>query len=350
VNYLRIWPWAALAGGALTVLSCSGESLGGPGSGGRGAGGALGGNGPFQGFGGSIGAGGGPGPGGAPSTGGIMEGAGRDGQNSMGGSCCGPDGLGGGGGAGGLAGSGGAAGAGAIGSGGRVGTGGCNSIDFDPPVLNVFDAQTGAPICDPTFAIIVPTDGGSMSEDAGGYPCTPSTYDCPVFHDGGATCPFELTALAQDSTGSTVEVSAPGYEPREVSGVAGGTSGCIPPFITPSHLDVKLVPLPSDAGTTSDANAPASCSEIASEYASALPAALGCHVGGYDQCAKEVPLSLDCGCVTFVNDSTALDTLQGWWQSMGCTTGPGCPTGCAVYAAATCLAGEGGVSTCQRTP
>jgi hypothetical protein len=344
VNYSRIWPWIALAGGALTVLSCSGESLGGSGSGGQGAGGALGGNGPFQGVGGSVGAGGGPGPGG------FMEGAGRNGQ-SMGGSCCGPGDLVGSGGAGGLAGSGGAAGAGGIGSGGRVGTGGCNSIVFEPPVLNVFDAQTGAPVCDPTFAILVQADGGSMSEDAFGYPCTPSSYDCPAFHDGGATCPFKLLALDQDLTGSTVEVSAPGYETREVSDVAGGSrSGCGLFFDAPSYLDVKLVPLPSDAGTTSDADGPASCSEIASEYANALPAALGCHVGGVDQCMKEVPLSLECGCLTFVNDSTALDALQGWWQSMGCKSGPGCPTGCPGYSGATCSASEGGISACKGTP
>ena len=141
------------------------------------------------------------------------------------------------------------------GTGGIPGTGGCDSITFPGPVLSVFDAQTGAPICDPTFAILVQKDAGSSFVDASASACTPGSYDCPITHDGGATvCPFYLGASLGYSTDATVDVRAPGYEDAEVTGVSVGRSGCVPPFYPASQLSVNLTPLPLDAGAAADAH------------------------------------------------------------------------------------------------
>ena len=151
------------------------------------------------------------------------------------------------------AGAGGVAGAGGGGTGGNPGTGGCLSIVFPGPVLSVFDAQTGTPICDPTFALLVQTDAGSTFDDVSASACTPSSYDCAVPYDGGATpCKFHL--LLGYAMDATVYVSAPGYEQTAVPGVSVGRSGCVPPFFPASHLNVNLIALPADAGVAGDAH------------------------------------------------------------------------------------------------
>jgi hypothetical protein len=157
-------------------------------------------------------------------------------------------------GAGGGADGGGTAGTGARGTGGSPGTGGCSSISFPGPVLTVFDAQTGTPICDPSFAVLVQADAGSVFDDVAASACTPGSYDCPMTYDGGATpCPFYLRGGLGYSTEATVDVRAPGYEHGEVSGVSVRRSGCVPPFFPASHLNVNLIPLPRDAGAAADA-------------------------------------------------------------------------------------------------
>jgi hypothetical protein len=238
MTHSRIWLGASLACGTLTLWSCSSMSLGGGGSGGGdvstggspGAGGA-------SGAGGSPGAGGDSGAGGSPGAGGGSGAGGRPGA---------------GGGAG--VGAGGTAGAGPAGSGGNPGTGGCDSIEFRGPVLKVFDAQTGTPICDPTFAILVQRDAGSSFVDASASACTPGSFYCPMTYDGGVTpCPFYLEDNLGYSTDATVDVRAPGYEHAEVSGVSVGRAGCVPPFFPASDLNVNLSRLPPDAGAAADA-------------------------------------------------------------------------------------------------
>jgi hypothetical protein len=110
------------------------------------------------------------------------------------------------------------------------------------------------PICDPIITVVEHSDGGLMFVDAEASACKPQPVLCPVSYDGGATpCPFQLGRLTYDTAGSTVDVSAPGYEHVDVSGVAAGTLfSCIPPLLSPSHSSVKLIPLPPDAGSTAD--------------------------------------------------------------------------------------------------
>ena len=240
MTHVRIWLGAALACGALTLWSCSSMSLGGSGSGGGGAGGA-------------------PSTSGASGRGAPGTGGGAGGVPDMGGGAGGLIGTGGGAGAGGTTGPGGAAGAGGAagtrgaGSGGFPGTGGCFSIEFPGPVLSVFDAQTGTPICDPVFTIPVQTDAGLIFYDASARACT-SPYDrCPTPGDGGtAFCPFYLGGLGY-SMDTTVDVWAPGYEHTSVPGVSVGRAGCVPPFFPSSHLNVNLVPLPPNADAAADA-------------------------------------------------------------------------------------------------
>jgi hypothetical protein len=232
VTHSRIWLGASLAFGALTLWSCTSMSLGGGGPGGGDI--STGGS---PGAGGASGAGGSPGAGGASGAGGNPGAGGASGAS---------------GGAG--AGAGGTAGAGPAGSGGIPGTGGCDSIEFRGPVLKVFDAQTGTPICDPTFAIVVQTDAGSSFVDASASACTPGSYFCPMTYDGGATpCPFYLEDSLGYGMDATVDVRAPGYEHTEVSGVSVGRAGCVPPFFPASDLNVNLSRLPPDAGAVADA-------------------------------------------------------------------------------------------------
>jgi len=241
LTHSRISLGGALICGALTLWSCSNEDLGGAGSGGQRGGGTPGAGGSLEGAGGLAGAGGSGGAGGP-------GGAGGDGPGAFGGG-----GIGGGAG-GGIAGMAGSRGPGGSGSGGFVGgTGGCFSIEFAPPVLNVFDTATGMPICDPTFTILGQADGGTISVDAHASECTPSPATCPVTYDGGATpCPFALEALNGNTTGFTVAVGAPGYKQTQVPDVAGNQRQCGTPY-TP-RFDVYLTPLPLDAGSTTDAH------------------------------------------------------------------------------------------------
>jgi hypothetical protein len=185
---------------ALFLGNCGGESLNGSGTGGTTRG--------TTGQGGSLeGSGGVPGTGNAPGTGGLSTGG------------VGGDG---------------------VGAGGDIGD--CGVIIAYPPVLTVVDGSNGTPICNPTFAIVnvnasnpiviadvVECDGTS------GLACPGSPGEQP------GPCRFVLERLGSSSVG-TLEVSAPGYLPFEILGVAGGVGGCVP-YRAPSQVTVSLFPV-----------------------------------------------------------------------------------------------------------
>ncbi len=211
------WLAATLALAAYAALflgNCGGESLNGSGTGGTsGAGGFLDGAGGFTGTGGTTGSGG-------LATGGT-------GGDALAGGTSGGDG----------------------GAGGTTGAGGdCALIIEYPPLIAVVDISNGAPICDPTFAIIdvnasnpiVITDVVECDGIAGAT--------CPgAPPDGGLSpCRFALTGLAGTSV-QTLQVSAPGYLPSTAYDIVSGVGGCVPSSPA-SQVTVPLFPAPADGG------------------------------------------------------------------------------------------------------
>lgn len=130
---------------------------------------------------------------------------------------------------------------GQLGIGGQVGIGGCSDWlagqggnECGSPVVTAVDADTGAVICDPSFAVMA-VDAGVICHPTG------NPFELHSF-DGAATCTFSLQSLNGIEAQVEVQVVAPGYEPGLVSIVP-----------CPSGRDVKyVVPLApiGDAGRT----------------------------------------------------------------------------------------------------
>ena len=205
---------------ALFLGNCGGESLNGAGTGGtpgQTTGGTTGTTGGNTGEGGSLqGSGGSTGTGNARGTGGLATG-----------------------------GNGGDWG----GAGGDIG--GCRAVVIYPPVLTVVDGANGAPICDPTFAIIdlnasnpIAISDVQECDGTSGVACPGSPGETQP-----GPCRFLLNGLDSASV-NALEVGAPGYASVEVDGVSSGVGGCVP-YRAPSQLTVALppaLPVPSAPG------------------------------------------------------------------------------------------------------
>jgi len=95
------------------------------------------------------------------------------------------------------------------------------------------------------------------------------------------------------------------------------------------------------------------CDALASEYRSAVTQAETCQVGRSGQCQQLVTTSLSgCACPTYVTDSSALSTIQNYWQAAGCESGgPVCDLLCPAPLNRTCVATDGGsVGFCSYAP
>jgi hypothetical protein len=122
----------------------------------------------------------------------------------------------------------------------------CGAILLLPPIVEVVDAVTGTPICDPVFKVDWP-DGGATSGNGMAVACSQSKSDgCPGAPDGGGTAPCAFSLAIFDGNNVTVEVSHPGYENAIVQ-VSSGRGGCVP-YVAASHAVVELHPK-ADAST-----------------------------------------------------------------------------------------------------
>jgi hypothetical protein len=94
-----------------------------------------------------------------------------------------------------------------------------------------------------------------------------------------------------------------------------------------------------------------SCSDLANQYAAALPKAEVCEVGANAQCQQAVSSSLSpCGgCATYVNDATTLNAIAETWKQEGCgNVAVACPAIlCLQPGPSVCVAGDGGIARCQ---
>ena len=144
-------------------------------------------------------------------------------------------------------------------AGAGAGAGGCNLIIEVPPVIAVVNAETGNPVCDPTFTIVaapeaapVPADGGNI-----GTLCTPegAVYGGCWPGDASGACAYILNWIDDEGISEeyTVQVSKDGFESKIVPSVRGGVVYCGGGVTPASHLVVALSPNdggagPSDAG------------------------------------------------------------------------------------------------------
>jgi hypothetical protein len=137
----------------------------------------------------------------------------------------------------------------------------CGAVGLIPPSLNVWNAKTGAPICDPVVTIVsqsgggpggpIPSDGGADLSACGG---TTSFAGCPSTPPDGGTLACTFIIFAVNGT-ATIEVSAPGFSKTEVTGVMSGVTGCVEHPTDGTQVEVELTPLP-DAGGSHDAAHP----------------------------------------------------------------------------------------------
>lgn len=127
----------------------------------------------------------------------------------------------------------------------------CLSAEVTSPTLNLWDAITGAPICDPTFSVLAVSgvNGGGVSTSNGQSVvlcgATPPA-GCPTVAPDGGTLACTFAVLTQFHTTVTIGVSAPGYATATVPGLASGLEGCV--VEAASHADVMLTPVAVDAG------------------------------------------------------------------------------------------------------
>jgi hypothetical protein len=95
------------------------------------------------------------------------------------------------------------------------------------------------------------------------------------------------------------------------------------------------------------------CSDLAKRYADALPAAQRCGVNLPAQCQHLVSGELSpcfVGCMTYVNDATALNAIKLLWTQAGCnSTFTLCPAiACLQPRNNACLAGDAGGGVCSN--
>jgi hypothetical protein len=119
----------------------------------------------------------------------------------------------------------------------------CGAIELFPPIVEVIDAVTGAPICDPAFTVDWPDGGPSGPKDGAPFACGQSRDDnCPGPPDGGGTAPCTFALAIFNAMNVNVEVSKPDYATTIVQ-VSGGVGGCVP-YVPASHVRVELHPVP----------------------------------------------------------------------------------------------------------
>jgi hypothetical protein len=98
---------------------------------------------------------------------------------------------------------------------------------------------------------------------------------------------------------------------------------------------------PGTGGQSGTGGAPGrTCSQLESDYATALTAAKACTIGAGPQCRQLADTSIACpGCRVYVNDTTELAALKAQWTSSGCSLSRGiCPAiACIVPSPASCV-------------
>ena len=111
---------------------------------------------------------------------------------------------------------------------------------------------------------------------------------------------------------------------------------------------------PSDAGGSPADAGSSDCDDLQSQYAATLSAAQSCDPNGSAQCQQLVSSSLSpcSNCTTYVNDSSALSTIEQRWVQAGCgNVAVACPAiACLSPTNATCLPADGGGGVCARDP
>jgi hypothetical protein len=97
----------------------------------------------------------------------------------------------------------------------------------------------------------------------------------------------------------------------------------------------------------------ASCTDLETAYAAALPAAESCAVGASGQCQQRVgqflpPFACNTGCSDlYVNDASTLTLIISRWEQAGCPR-PVCPNiACGPPASETCVSVDGGSGVCS---
>lgn len=95
-----------------------------------------------------------------------------------------------------------------------------------------------------------------------------------------------------------------------------------------------------------------SCSDLATQYTDALPAAQSCDLNASGECHQLVSSSLSpcfVNCMTYVNDSSALNAIKASWVQAGCNNvNVLCPAiACLQPTNNVCLVGDGGSGTCS---
>lgn len=126
-------------------------------------------------------------------------------------------------------------------------TGGCGAVQYVSPTVNVWNAKTGASICNPVIAVVDPADAGATTP-VKLTTCTPVAnlifVGCPATPpDGGSlacTYQFPIDTVGTVYNPSTIQVSAPGFATQLVSNVNSGEAVCA---VSPaSQVNVFLSP------------------------------------------------------------------------------------------------------------
>jgi hypothetical protein len=127
----------------------------------------------------------------------------------------------------------------------------CGAVGISPATITVVSAEGGAIPCDATIMIVGSSDGGGTTLCGGdaGNTCLTSVQD-----GGSPACTYSVlvTTSVGEATPVTVEVSQPGFQSTQVSGVVDGLIGCVSNPTPASQSTVTLEPL-ADGGPEGDA-------------------------------------------------------------------------------------------------
>jgi hypothetical protein len=151
------------------------------------------------------------------------------------------------------------------------------------------------------------------------YGCSSS----PITTDGGVDATAGASQSTAGHTGGAGAIGTAGHGGAGATGTAGHAGG--------------------DGGV--------SCSDLSSQYQTALATARSCMLNTSGQCTQMVSGDLSpcfSNCQIFVNDATALNPLKAQWLQAGCNEGVfACPAiACAQPRSGDCVAADGGSATC----
>ena len=196
--------------------------------------------------------------------------------------------------------------------------------------------------------------GGSSGGQAGGSGLGGGAGGASGYCNSDTDCIWRTSGCCEETCEAVTDPVPTGAVTCNEACIVLGTCGCV------NHQCAIEVGTGGQGGAGggpagNGGSGGASCTDLETEYAAALPAAGSCTVGASGQCQQRVgqflpPYECNTGCSDlFVNDASTLDPIISEWEQSGCAR-PVCPEiACGPPPSEACVPVDGGGGVCAPT-